>query len=65
MPPYDISIGRSVRVDIGELIHEVYISPFSTKEYREEIKSPLKKNRIWNIVLKESVISGVVQFTAQ
>lgn len=55
-PPYDISVGRSVRVDIGELIHEVYISPFSTNEYRQEIKNLLKKNRLLNIAVKESEI---------
>lgn len=55
-PPYDINIGRSVRVDIVELIQEVYISPFSTKEYREEITGLLKKNRLLNIAIKESEI---------
>ena len=56
VPPYDINVGRSVRIDIGELIHEVYISPFSTKDYREEVKSLIKKNKILNFVLKESEI---------
>ena len=56
VPPYDISVGRSVRIDIGELIHEIYISPFSTKEYRHEIHNLLNKNKLSGVVLKESEI---------
>ena len=56
VPPYDINTGRSVRVDIGELIHEVYISPFSTEDYREEVESLFRKNKIFDFVLKESEI---------
>jgi len=56
VPPYDISIGRNVRVNVGELINEIYISPFSTKAYRNEIKDLLKKSSLSGIVIKESEI---------
>jgi hypothetical protein len=56
IPPYDINVGRSVRVDIGELIHEVYISPFATEEYRQEINDLLNKNRLQGFTIRESEI---------
>lgn len=56
LPPYDINVGRSVKVDIGELIHEVYISPFATEEYRQEINDLLNKNKLQGIKIRESEI---------
>jgi hypothetical protein len=56
LPPYGINVGRSVKVDIGELIHEVYISPFATEEYRQEINDLLNKNRLQGIKIRESEI---------
>jgi hypothetical protein len=55
-PPYKFTDGRHVRVDIAELIHEVYISPFSTSAYRNEIKDLLTKSSLSGIVIKESEI---------
>jgi hypothetical protein len=56
VPPYDINVGRSVRVDIDELIHEVYISPFADEGYRHQINEILNTNRLLGFTIKESEI---------
>lgn len=56
VPPYDIYVGRSVRVDINELIHEVYISPFASEEYRHEINKLLNGNNVQGFTIKDSEI---------
>lgn len=55
-PPYNIDVGRSVRVDVNELIHEVYISPFATEEYRHEINKLLNGNRLQGFTIRDSEI---------
>ena len=56
VPPYDINVGRPVRVDIDELIYEVYISPFATEGYHNEINDLLNGNRLQGITIRESEI---------
>lgn len=55
-PPYNIHFGRSVKVDINELIHEVYISPFATEEYYHEIDKLLNGNKLQGFTIKVSEI---------
>lgn len=38
VPPYDMKQGRTVKIDIDELIHEVYISPFANEDYKLEVQ---------------------------
>ncbi|NKB48126.1 MAG: hypothetical protein GKS02_02055 [Alphaproteobacteria bacterium] len=37
--PYDISLGRNVRVDVQGLFQRIYISPFSDPNYRQEVEN--------------------------
>lgn len=55
-PPYDISDGRNVRVDLDELIDEIYISPFSTDSYKIQVKELVSKSTLSNYKIKESEI---------
>ncbi len=41
--PYDIGIGRRVKVDLNELIEKIYISPFSGKWFHESFLELLKR----------------------
>ena len=54
--PYDFSIGREVRVDVNELVHEIYISPFADETYRQKIEMLLNKNKLSTDLLKQSEI---------
>lgn len=56
VPPYDIKVGRSVRVKLTELIHEIYISPFADSKYRAEINDMVKNSGLSNLLIKESEI---------
>lgn len=56
VPPYDMSIGRNVQVDLKELVHEIYISPFSDEWYRKKIESLVRESGLKGIVIKESEI---------
>lgn len=40
--PYDITLGRLVRVDLPTLLSDVFISPFATSEFRHELPRMLK-----------------------
>jgi hypothetical protein len=42
-PPYDLSAGRYVKVDIETLIDQIYLSPFIGKWFEESIKSLVRK----------------------
>lgn len=41
--PYDMSIGKSVKVDPDQLISQVYISPFISVDYRRNIEAAILK----------------------
>jgi hypothetical protein len=41
--PYDISIGRRVKVDINELIDEIYLSPFTGKWFDKTLIDTIEK----------------------
>ncbi|MBW2185156.1 MAG: hypothetical protein JRG71_01770 [Deltaproteobacteria bacterium] len=58
VPPYDISVGRNVKVDLKHLIHQVYVSPFADESYRIEIEKLLLNSRetARNVTVKESEI---------
>lgn len=43
-PPYKISSGRNVRVNLDTLIHEVYVSPFSNTGYFQRVEDVVKRN---------------------
>lgn len=59
IPPYDISIGRRVKIDIRELIDEIYLSPFTGKWFDKtlieiiEKFDPALKNRIKNSEIQD------------
>lgn len=53
--PYDIKIGRTVKVDLNVLIHELFISPFADEKYIQKIQNMFKNSKI-NIKLMESEI---------
>ena len=55
-PPYDLSKGRNVKVDLNTLIQEIYISPFADESYIKEIKGLLKKHKLKATLIKESEI---------
>jgi len=42
-PPYDISVGRRLKVDLNELIDEIYISPFIGKWFDKTLIELLNK----------------------
>lgn len=54
--PYDMSVGRSVKVDIKELIHEVYISPFADDSYKNKIEKIIMRKKLNGVNVKESEI---------
>ncbi len=56
IPPYDITIGRAVEIDVSSLISEIYLSPFSDKEYRDEISDLLVQRGLSRKLIKESEI---------
>lgn len=58
IPPYDISVGRNVKVDLKTLINQVYISPFADESFRIEVEGLIDKSRNTkrDLVLKESEI---------
>ncbi len=41
--PYDVSKGRHVRVDLGELLTAVVVSPFSESSYHSQVTSLLRE----------------------
>ena len=56
VPPYDIHVGRSVKVDLPTLIHNVYISPFADASYAKEVGQLLKLSRLKVSTLMQSEI---------
>jgi hypothetical protein len=42
-PPYNISVGRRLQIDIEELISEIYVSPFSGRWFDNTFKRIIKK----------------------
>ncbi|WP_428024529.1 hypothetical protein [Arcobacter sp.] len=60
-PPYDLSKGRNVRVDLDILVHEIYISPFSDTKYKEEIRKLFSNKNFINerFIIKESEIRDI------
>ncbi len=42
-PPYNISIGRRLKVDLNELIDEIYLSPFTGKWFNKTLIGVLNK----------------------
>ena len=41
--PYNLNIGRTVKINPKELISEIYISPFISKEYRKIVENAIVK----------------------
>lgn len=56
VPPYDIHVGRSVKVDLQMMIHQVYISPFADASYVKKVEALLRSAGIEKVVLKQSEI---------
>lgn len=56
VPPYEIDVGRSVKIDSNELLHEVYISPFASEEYRRKINKLLNGDKLKGITIRDSEI---------
>jgi len=48
--------GKSVKIDVNELIQEVYISPFASQGYIDEVKKLLKKYGYSKALIKKSEI---------
>ena len=55
-PPYDISVGRSVSVNLHTMIKQVYISPFADSSYIREVGNLIKSSGFKLSVLEESGI---------
>jgi len=56
-PPYDISIGRRLKVDLNELIDQIYLSPFVGKWFDNTLMEILTKvNPILSQKIKNSEI---------
>lgn len=55
-PPYDIHVGRSVKVDLQMMIHQIYISPFADASYAKKVGALFRSAGIENVVLKQSEI---------
>lgn len=56
VPPYDISVGRNVKVDLEKLLQYVYISPFAEKQLREQVASLLASKSLDINLIRESAI---------
>lgn len=56
VPPYDMNTGRSVKIDLATLVHNVYVSPFADSSYSRDVGTVLRKNKSRISVLKESEI---------
>ena len=58
--PYDMTVGRKVKVDLHQLISEVYISPFLSNAYRDTVSNtiiklaPFLKSRIKSSEINDS-----------
>ena len=55
-PPYDIHTGRTVSIEIPELVHDVYVSPFADSSYSRDVGSLLKNNGLKIGALRQSEI---------
>jgi hypothetical protein len=56
VPPYDIAEGRKVKVDIGELVHSVYVSPFAASEYPGQVAEVISRSALSKVEIKQSEI---------
>lgn len=56
VPPYDIHVGRTVKVDLQTMIHQVYVSPFADASYVKEVGGLLRSAKFKVSVLKQSEI---------
>lgn len=56
IPPYDLSVGRTVKVEPSQLVQELYISPFADDGYTQKIHELVKNSNLKNVVLKKSEI---------
>lgn len=54
--PYDITQGRLVRIDLPTLLSDVFISPFATSEFRNELPRMLKRHRLGATPINDSEI---------
>tara|TARA_R110000772_G_scaffold30532_14_gene75732 strand:- start:1315 stop:1641 length:327 start_codon:yes stop_codon:yes gene_type:complete len=57
-PPYDVSVGRWVKVDIDMLIENIYLSPFAGPWFEASFKKLIQK--ISPSLLSKVVISEVL-----
>lgn len=56
IPPYDILVGREVKVNLQRLVHEIYISPFASDKYRNKIRQLVQNSSLKNIKVIDSEI---------
>ena len=56
IPPYDINVGREVKVDLQTMVHDVYISPFADESYAKEVGTLLKSANFRLSKIKQSGI---------
>lgn len=56
VPPYNMSTGRNVKIELNGLINEVYISPFADSSYTADVKSLLRSRISSTINIRESEI---------
>jgi hypothetical protein len=54
--PFDLGQGRNVQVDLKQLIHRVYVSPFSNGSFHSSVESLLNSKQIEVEKLRESEI---------
>jgi hypothetical protein len=56
VPPYDISVGRSVNVNLQLMVHKIFVSPFADAGYKERLSGLLKTTQLKTDVLRDSEI---------
>jgi hypothetical protein len=56
VPPYEIGSGRTVNVDLAELVHSVYVSPFADSDYMDKVAQVVKGTALAEVRLRQSEI---------
>lgn len=55
-PPYEIDVGRTVNVDLAELVQSIYISPFADSDYPDMVMQVIDGTALGEVDIRESEI---------
>ena len=55
-PPYEIGLGRTVSVELAELVHSVYVSPFADSDYSDQVAQTTKGTALGKVEIRQSEI---------